>query len=279
MTQVKVHALCSLPRSGSTLMCNVLNSNPRFYASDTSRVAVTVHSLNATMTHSDEFKSELAKGQVTHDRLRHAARGFVHGWYGTREEPVIFDKDRSNAWMFQHDVFHHLFPDSKMMIMVRDPREVLASVLRHQAKDPMIRDFIEIGQRTIHSTADRLFRPNGLIGSGIMAIENLLRLSTAPHSRIDEYTLWIQYEKFVRYPQATLDQIHLELGEDPFVYNVDDVDNVSGDRDERYFGLFPHEGCGKISPREPSWPKVVPPEVATAVINRYPLFSETFRYS
>jgi hypothetical protein len=279
MMDKKIHALCSLPRSGSTLMCNVLNSNPRFFASDTSRVAMTVHGLTATMTHSEEFKSELAKGEVTHRRLREAARGFVHGWYGVREEPVIFDKDRSNSWMFQHDVFHHLFPEGKMVILVRDPREVLASILRQQAVDPMVRTSSDLGGRTVYSIAEALFQPQGLVGSAILAIENLIRLGTAPGSVVDEYTLWIQYERFVAQPKPMLDLIHQELGEDPFDYDVDHVERVSADQDERYLGLFPHEGFGKIEPREPTWPRVVPADIAEAVVQRYPLFSKTFQYT
>jgi len=259
-------------------MCNVLNSHPRFHASDTSRVAMTVHGLNAAMTHSEEFKSELAKGEVTHQRLREAARGFVQGWYSVRDEPVIFDKDRSNAWMFQHDVFRHLFPEGKMIVMVRDPREVLSSILRQQAVDPMIRSSAELGRRTVHSIADNLFQPSGLVGSAILAVENLLRLGHTPGSDVDDYILVVQYEKFVARPQAVLELIHKELGEEPFEYNVDSVERVSQDRDERYLGLYPHEGFGKIEFREPTWPKIVPADVAQAVVRRYPLFAETFQY-
>lgn len=38
MTDKIIHLMAGLPRSGSTLMCNILNQNPRFHATSTSGI-------------------------------------------------------------------------------------------------------------------------------------------------------------------------------------------------------------------------------------------------
>ena len=55
----KINVICGLPRSGSTLLCNILNQNPDFHASSTSPLAQTLGALSQFLSTSPEVKSDL----------------------------------------------------------------------------------------------------------------------------------------------------------------------------------------------------------------------------
>ena len=57
------NVVCGLPRSGSTLLCNLLNQNPEVYASSTSIVPVILGSTSNIISNSPEFKSLLIRNR------------------------------------------------------------------------------------------------------------------------------------------------------------------------------------------------------------------------
>ena len=173
---MKFHTISGLPRSGSTLLCNIFNQNPDFHASSTSALSTTLGTLNALWSQAPEIKSDLAADKVrTEQRIERVLRAVVLSWCGYTEtiEPdasgcgdvinpeasVIFDKSR--GWITIVDTLHKLFPDSRCICMVRDPRHVFASVQRHHQEFPLLSD---TGQATVFARADAMFSPQGIVG-------------------------------------------------------------------------------------------------------------------
>ena len=267
---MEFNVVAGLPRAGSTLLCNILNQNPRFYASSTSCMGQTVRTVSSLWTKSQEMKSELIRDpEGSSSRRAKALKGLVGAWYEGLG-PVVFDKCR--AWNHNAHLLAHLFPEAQMFVCVRDLRAIFGSIEKQHLKDPMLDEANNSIELTMYDRADQLFSPDGDLGPHVLGVEDLLR-RRLPNVH------FIQYETFVRSPQVFLDKIYSLLGENSFFqHNLDDVQNTATDIDGLYLNKFPHEGSGKVEPRPESWREHLSPDLASLIIERFPLYNQTFGY-
>ena len=262
---MKLHAICGLPRAGSTLLCNVLNQNPQFHASSTSVLAQCIAGLSNLWSNSAEIKSDLAHDRkATEARLSRSIKSLCENWYDT--DKVVFDKSR--AWGFHYLTLQQAFPEAKIIAMVRDLRAVFASIERQHRKNPILD--ISAGQ-TLHMRADQMFAPEGMIGGPVMGVLDLI-------ARQPKGMIVIQYETFVQNPQMIMDRLYAELGEESFKHDFENVENTATDLDALYLNKFPHEGTGKIEPGE-DWKDHVPSGLASQIMQRFPNYNQAFGYS
>jgi len=272
---MKFNVIAGMPRSGSTLLCNILNQNPRFHASSTSCMAQTVRAISTLWSSSLEIKSELIVAkEATEARMIRAARALVVAWYEEAGE-VVFDKGR--FWNHNLPVLHQLFPDAQVLVCVRDLRAVLASVEKQHEKNPLMDDAGDPTQLTKYSRADRLFSPNGLIGQQVIGVEDLLRRNLR-NADGTAFAHTIQFETFVQSPQLIMDRIYAALGEEHFEHDFEHVVNTATDVDGLYSYKFPHVGEGKVTPPPEDWKEFVSPDVAGLVMQRFPKYNRAFGY-
>src|SRR4051812_33395715 len=114
----------SLPRSGSTLMQNILAQNPQFYCSPTSGLIAAMHMARVQYEQHDTFKAQ--------DRqlMREAQKGFMRGallghYAAVTDKPVCVDKSR--MWLMYYEWLRSFWPEPKLIVCVRDIRAILAS--------------------------------------------------------------------------------------------------------------------------------------------------------
>ena len=270
---MKVHALGGTPRSGSTLLCNLLNTRPDTFASSSSPLAPSVVAAAQALAGRPEFTSELGNDpRGTQARGVSALQGLIRGWYAHRKEQVVIDKDRSNIWLLNREMFRSACPGSKLVITVRDPRAVMGSILKRQDTHPMT----QMGG-TVADRATALFGASGLVGTAMRSVENILALQNANPALVD-HVIFVAYEGFVANPGPTMAALDQALGLDPYEYDFDNVPRYATDRDELYGFLWPHDGSGKVEVKEPDWPRWVPPQVANQLLSMYPLYCQAFGY-
>lgn len=269
---MKLHAIAGMPRSGSTLLCNVLNQNPDFHASSTSCVAQTVRQISGLWSRSPEIKTELvADKEGTEERMVRSVRALVTAWYEGKAK-VCFDKGR--FWNLNAAILHQLFPEAHIFVCVRDLRAIFASIEKQHAKNPMLDDAGNEIELTTYNRADRLFSPQGMLGAQIMGIEDLLR-------RRFGFVHPIQYETFVANPQLIIDRIYADIGEEPFKHNFEHVENTASEKhggDALYLNKFPHEGEGPVERREEDWREHVSPDIAQLVMAKFRGYNQAFGY-
>lgn len=265
-----VHFICGLPRSGSTLLCNLLNQNPDVYASSTSHVPHVLAAMTSVHTRSPEVKaSTIREKEHSLHRLRSAMRGYVEGWYDADHGGhVVFDKSR--LWNSHLPLLEWLYPQSKAVICVRDLRSIFASMERRHVETPMFDEAENIVQKSLYQRADGMFSPEGIIGSPLIGIEDAIR-------RDSPNKVFMIYETLAQNPQRTLTTLYDFLKLPAFEHDFEHVENVAEDIDALYHFKFPHEGSGKIEPSNEStiWERWVDPELSAKILNRYPLFYKT----
>lgn len=241
---MKFHVLCGMPRSGSTMLASLLNQNPRFHASSTSALPYVMESISVRLSNTPEVKSDLAADrEAAEARLVRASRAYLHAWYDD-VAPVVFDKARS--WSTSALLLEQLVPDAKMIVLVRDPRAVFASIERQHARFPLLDVAQTPVERTVYDRASKLFAPEGIIGQCIVGVEDLLR------RRLPSLVL-VHYEHLVAEPEMVLRRIYQEIGEEYYAHDFVNIKNTATDLDVMYFNKFPHDGSGPVEVREDYW--------------------------
>ena len=89
-----LHFIAGLPRSGSTMLCNILKQNPDIHSEAVSSLSSLVGSIHANWNGFDtnkEYPNEVSK--------RGALSGVMDGYYKHIDKPIVFDKDRQ--WISQ----------------------------------------------------------------------------------------------------------------------------------------------------------------------------------
>lgn len=265
------HVLAGMPRSGSTLLANVLDQNPDVHVSSTSCLPSLLASCSMVLSKSPELKSELIRDREgTMDRMREALTGLTRGWYHEHQGKVIIDKSR--LWNQHLRLFQWLFPESRMICVVRDLRAVVGSIERHHATTGVLDDSESPVGKTLFARVGGLMDASGVVGQPLNGIEDLIR-------RRPEEVYFLKYEDLVEHPKTEMMRLYEDLGWDPFEHDLEAVENTTGkDVDGLYLHKYPHEGEGKVQKFEPDWDRWVSPDIAAQLINNYPGYNTTFNY-
>jgi len=275
-----MHVITGLPRSGSTLLCNILNQNPKFWATSTSVMPGVVRSMVNVWSTSVEIKGDLADNKEwAEERSREALKAFMTTWHkyqmgggkarGKKKNTVIFDKSR--GWLHSILALRHVYPDSKVLVTVRDLRNVFSSVEKQHRKDPLLSS--TPGKPSgIYAIADAMFAPQGMIGSPLTGIQDAI------NRKLD--VKWVKYERLSEYPKSVMADIYEYLEEEPFEHDFTDVKNTAIDPDAFYNFKFPHNGEGEVKPGDlEEWKKFIHPGLANTISKRYQWYNQFFNYS
>jgi len=264
-----INCICGLPRSGSTLLTNILNQNPKFKATTTSILPNMLSTMSNLWSTSPEFKQMLSlHRKEMEEKTLETLRAITKAWHG--EDKIIFDKSRN--WGSNNLLFNQLFPKGKIICLVRDLRNVFSSVEKQHRKNPILDEAQSFGAKTIFERADRMFNKDGLIGSPIQGIEDLLR-------RDPKNVIFIKYEELVSDPKKIMEGLYKELGMKYFEHDFEDVKNTAEDPDFMYLNKYPHQGEGKVRPCDAiEYKKFVSEDLAKTIMDRFAGFNKAFEY-
>src|SRR5688500_18398279 len=125
MEEKKIFFNSSLPRSGSTLLQNILAQNPRFYCSPTSGVITLLESARLAFVDGPPFKAQDPKAMQA--GFRGLCRAALHGFYaGVTDKPLCVDKSR--MWLLNYEWLEWFYPAPKILVCVRDLRDIVGSM-------------------------------------------------------------------------------------------------------------------------------------------------------
>lgn len=260
------HVLAGLPRSGSTLLANVLSQHPDIYVSGTSPLARCIELLRSGLDSEVEVIAQLANTADATLSYESAVRGLIEGWYSTRSEKICIDKGR--GWILQPLFLAQISPDSKLLVMVRDPRDVIASIEKQNRRSALFSSPIA---PTLRDAAESIMRPDGMVGGPIRFIEDAIRRSATN-------VFCVRYETFVADPLGSLSRFVEVLDLEPFSFDVEHVENIAPDLDALYRGKYPHEGSGAIKPTGTTWQEILDPALAADIAGVFPFYMQTFGY-
>ena len=116
----KIFFQSSLPRSGSTLLQNILGQNPDFYTTPTSGLIELLYRSRNGFSESPEFKAQDEK--IMKDAFMGYCSGALEGYFKSiTDKKYIVDKSR--AWGVNYNFLNEFYPEPKIVCMVRDLRD------------------------------------------------------------------------------------------------------------------------------------------------------------
>ena len=126
-----IHFVAGLPRSGSTLITNILKQNPKVHGESVSSLSSIFGSINASwsnMETNQEYNNTEAKVGVL--------KSVLQGYYSHIDSPFVIDKDR--GWIpLLPQVEATLDRKVKIIVCVRNPAEILTSFEKLRKENPM----------------------------------------------------------------------------------------------------------------------------------------------
>lgn len=236
-----------LPRSGSTLLCQLLGLHPEIYSTGHSSPLCQIFMQLRQQWSDNEFL--LAQLDVDFDlvygRLERAWRGFVDGWTAETELPWVVDKNR--GWLAQIETVQDFDPDFRMLVCVRELGQIIGSIEARHGKTRLL-DFPDhLAHLSRYARADKLMGADGLVGGPLKSIEALQDLPPALQQRV----YYVVFEHLMTEPVAALQDIHRWLDLKPAPFDPSALPVKPHESDSHYRCKYPHRTYASIQPPQP----------------------------
>ena len=162
----KLHFISGMPRSGTTLLAGILRQNPAFHASMSGPVAPMIQALLGTFAPQNE--GAIFVDEATRQRLLRAVVDAYHAPHA--DKAVVFDTNR--GWCARLPVIRALYPESRVIVCVRDVAWIIDSFERLFQKSPFETSrMLSPKQRaTVDSRAEALASRDRLVGFAWSAV-------------------------------------------------------------------------------------------------------------
>lgn len=254
MLDKTIHLVSGLPRSGSTLLCNILAQNPRFHATATSGILDVMFGVRNQWDTLIEFQAAVDKDANQAAKLR-VLCAILDSYYADVNRPAIFDKSRS--WLAHLELAEAVLGrKAKVLVPVRDVRDVLASFEKLWRKTAATR---QIAQESKHyfdfQTVEGRCRIWALGEQPVGLAYN--RIKDALQRGFRDRMHFVRFEELTQSPEQTVRQAYEFLGEEYFPHDFEHVEQVTQEDDHVHGFPGLHEIRSKVEPVPPQWPQVL----------------------
>ena len=230
----KFNIVAGLPRAGTTLLCQILNSNPKHHVTPTSGVIDMLRNMRSTFSHNPTFKAQ--KRLEIYDDFRLGLKGFLDGYFGDKE--VVFDKSR--GWPSNINLLDAILGNNETKIIwcYRDPVEIIGSIEAQYQKTILLENADETVAPGAFMTLDRRIgtytNEDGIVGNPIAALKDAIEMGHS--SRI----LFVKYFDLTNNTEFVLNAIHEFIGEEKFGYDFKNIKQTTYEWDGSYNYKFLH---------------------------------------
>jgi sulfotransferase len=250
--------LGGLPRSGSTLLCNILAQNPEIHATATSSV------LDEMVTHLSQAprRNESRAQDTDENRILRQAQAILDAAYEDVEQPIVVEKSR--GWCAYAEMLDRMFGGNfKIIVPLRDVRDILASMeklwRKKQETDPIclgsnmpMELFSQL--QTIEGRLQFWMRSDQVVGLAHNRVRDALNRGW------QEHLCMVTYEALTAEPERTLKALYSNLEMESFDnHDFNNVEQVTNENDSIYGFKDLHTIRRKVRAQEPQWPGVLGP--------------------
>ena len=266
----QVSFLSGLPRSGSTVLANIIGMHPDVRATPSSPLCNIVQTMRRTWSNDQFLKAQLDNDlDLVSERLKRTTRATMSAWSDEGDENVVVNKNR--GWLNCIEWLREIDPDFKMIVTIRDLRDIYASIEKRHRKTLML-DFPDnMEHNLIDVRASALFGGQGIVGSCLKSISNI---GDVPDILSHLY-IW-RYEDFIENPQETTDSVFKFLGVDPVAIDFNNLDQTTVESDSHYNMKFPHNIQSKLVKPVGFQEAKISPRILDQITTQYKWFYDAY---
>jgi len=221
----QIHFISGLPRSGSTLLCNILNQNPDFHATSTSGILDIILAIRNQWENLSVFKAAPNKaGKAA------VVNSILHNYVSIVDRPVYFDKSR--GWIAHMEMAEVILGrPAKMIIPVRKITDILSSfenLYRKNAHDwqfPQEKTHFYEWQ-TMEGRADIWMRSDQPVGIAYNRIRDAINRGYGDRLH------FVEFEDLASKPKETMQGVYDFLGYEYYNHNFEYVEQVTQENDD-----------------------------------------------
>jgi len=259
-----------LPRSGSTLLCQLLRHHPDIYSpGHSSPLAPLLEKVREFLSESPFLLSQLdIEFDLTYQRLLNVAQGIINGWFAETDSLFVVDKNR--YWVSMIETLHLIDPDFMMLVCLRDLTEVYGSVEAQHHKTLLLNFPDRTSVNHYYGRLEFLFKDDGVIGAPLYGIQNLQYVD---NEDIKNRVCYIEFNALVQQPQAVMNTIYDWLNMPRFAFDPQQLQVKPHESDSYYRFKYPHATRTSIQPPPPH---VIPEQLKQEIYKRFSWFYQTF---
>lgn len=270
----KIFFQSSMPRSLSTMLQNIIGQNPDFYVTPTSGLLELCFGARANYSTSPEFLAQdselMAKGfkSFCHD-------GMIGYYNALTEKKYVIDKSR--GWGAYRGFLDEIYPNPKIICMVRNLKDIVASYekifRKNQLKHDPIRSDIEARGTTIYKRIDEWMDGRNTIGR---ATERILGIISEGY---DDKILFVKAEDLCLYPETEMTRIYNYLEVPYFKHDFDNIQQITTE-DDSVYGLTKdlHTIRPKLQLKQSDADSVIPKDAREWLYERFKWYYDKFGY-
>jgi sulfotransferase len=263
-----------LPRSGSTLLMNILNSNPTIYTTGTCPLPYVFDGMKQATGQVSEF---VAMDMDTLDQsMSSFLRYGIEGWFQAQTpKPNVISKSRT--WDQQLRYLFRVYDNPKFIVVLRDPRDVICSFEKLLAKYPHIFmgsrehpfEWNDFSKRIEYYCTD----VGANLGRPLMMMPHV-------HEYIQRYPnnfFALKWEQLCRDPHRVLDSLYQWMELPAYRHDLNNIppsDYV--EHDAVYRSIVSHKTRTRFEPQGPQWPKYMTEGQSATVLHNLNWFYSHF---
>jgi sulfotransferase len=270
----KIFYNASFPRSGSTILQNVMMQNPDIYSTPTSGVIELLTTARTIYSTGDAFKAQ--DQELMRRGFQNFCKEGLYGFFnGVTDRPYVIDKSR--AWAGNWRFLNFIEENPKIIVMVRDLRAVFASMeknyRKHPDKDPLIVNSAELTNMTPESRLVH-FSNKPPIGPSVEWLKDVIQQGLA------EKIHFIRFEDLCQNPEAEMVRLYKYLDIPYYQHDFDNVEQLTWENDVIH-GIFgDHQiKTGKLELPKENWLEILGEVNSNSIVSSYGWFFKTFNYT
>lgn len=235
-----------IPRSGSTLLQNILAQNPKLNPTPTSALP---NLLQMLINQWDEFPEHLTS--QNEEQKKQAILGFIQGYQNSDKITI----DKSRIWVKQIGLLEWLGLEPKILLTLRDMREVLASWELLCRRNPHRKNYIEQKYPGMAQTQEGRLQAYTNGSEPIGVAFNMIQDAVHKGHRDKLYPVY--FEELTKSPKKTMLGIYEFLGLTPYDHDFTKVEQVTKENDSIYGFDDLHTIRPVVTPVKSKWREIL----------------------
>lgn len=258
--------VAGLPRSGSTLLMNLLGQNARHAVTPSSGLVDMLVSVRDAWMHNPWFRAQGLK--IVRPHVRSMMRGMIMGFHHQAfiSGRTVFEKNRT--WPAYIELLEEVLGRRVKIIMpVRDIKAIVASFEKLFRSSAMTKHREEGAAyyecQSMEGRIRSLFLPDSVLGLAVN------RLRDALDRGLEDRLVFVPYLSLVNQTTTTMDALHEWLGLPSYQYDPKNVEQVTRE-DDTVYGMELHDIRSEVeAPHSAVWEGILPERICAWLDREY----------